>query len=328
MVFNKFEDIITNLTVSSFNETAIQLFRFQYKNNKIYRQFVDLNNININKVKSTEEIPFLPIEFFKSKVVVCGDEIPENYFESSGTSGIDKSKHYIKNLEIYEKSFLQCFTDFYGNISDYCLLAILPNYAEQQHSSLIYMIKKLIEKTTAPESGFYLYDLEKLAEKLNELKRRHQKIILFGVSYALLDLAEQYPLNLSGSIIFETGGMKGRRKELLREELHLKLQTAFNVKTIHGEYGMTELFSQAYSDGYGFYKCPPWMKVMIRDTNDPKNIIGFNKTGGINVIDLANIYSCSFIATQDLGKLYENNSFEVLGRFDNSDIRGCNLMIE
>jgi phenylacetate-coenzyme A ligase PaaK-like adenylate-forming protein len=329
MVFNKHIDkIITNLSVSAFNETAIELFHFQYKNNKIYRQFVDLNHFDVNKIKSVEQIPFLPIEFFKTTVIISGNQNPENYFESSGTGGTVKSRHYIKDINIYKKSFLNGFTHFYGNIKDYTILAVLPNYIEQQHSSLLYMIKNLIEMTGNAESGFYLYNLKELADKLMDLKSKKKKIILFGVSYALLDLAEQFPMNLNDVIVFETGGMKGRRKELLKEELHTVLKQAFKISSIHGEYGMTELFSQAYSKGNGIYTSPPWMKVLIRDTNDPKNIISYNKTGGINVIDLANIYSCGFIATQDLGKLSPNNTFEVMGRFDNSDIRGCNLMIE
>ncbi|NVN94371.1 MAG: acyl transferase [Bacteroidetes bacterium] len=322
------EAIFSQQSVSAFNETAIELFHFQYKNNTIYKQFVDLNHINPIQVKTIAQIPFLPIEFFKSHNVVCGEIIPTDFFESSGTSGMQRSRHYFRSLAIYEESFLKGFAHFYGNIEDYCLLAVLPNYLEQKHSSLIYMITKLIEKTNHPDSGFYLNDLKSLSDKLMILKNTKQKTILFGVTYALLDLAEKYPLSIPDTIIFETGGMKGKRKEMLKEELHSILQKAFNVAFIHGEYGMTELFSQAYSKGKGIFMTPPWMKIFIRDINDHKTMLDFNKTGGINVIDLANIYSCSFIATQDLGKLHEDVSFEILGRFDHSDIRGCNLMIE
>jgi len=329
MFFNQTPEIIfSQQSVSAFNETAIELFHFQYKNNVIYKQFVDLNHINPIQVKTIAQIPFLPIELFKNHKIVCGDKIPSFFFESSGTSGMQRSKHYIKSLAVYEESFLKGFAHFYGNIEDYCLLAVLPNYMEQKHSSLIFMIKKLIEKTNHPDSGFYLNDLKSLSDKLLTLKNTKQKTILFGVTYALLDLAEKFPLIIPDAIIFETGGMKGRRKEMLKEELHSILQKAFNVACIHGEYGMTELFSQAYSKGKGIFMTPPWMKIFIRDINDHKTMLDINKTGGINAIDFANIYSCSFIATQDLGKLHEDGSFEILGRFDNSDIRGCNLMIE
>ncbi|MFZ4741224.1 MAG: acyltransferase [Bacteroidales bacterium] len=329
MFFNQTPEIIfSQQSVSAFNETAIELFHFQYKNNIIYKQFVDLNHINPIQVKTIAQIPFLPIELFKNHKIVCGDIIPSFFFESSGTSGMQRSKHYIKSLAVYEESFLKGFAHFYGNIEDYCLLAVLPNYMEQKHSSLIFMIKKLINKTNHPDSGFYLNDLKSLSDKLLILKNTKQKTILFGVTYALLDLAEKFPLRIPDAIIFETGGMKGRRKEMLKEELHSILQKAFNVACIHGEYGMTELFSQAYSKGKGIFMTPPWMKIFIRDINDHKTMLDINKTGGINVIDFANIYSCSFIATQDLGKLHEDGSFEILGRFDNSDIRGCNLMIE
>ncbi len=321
------DTVFSKTSISEFNEIALELFHFQYKNNKIYHQFVQLNHIDPNFVKSVEQIPFLPIEFFKSQNVVCGDEIPLDYFESSGTTGMQRSKHFVASLAVYEKSFLNGFTHFYGDIQDFCLLALLPNYMEQKHSSLIYMIKHLIEKTGHPESGFYLNDYKELADKLIHLKNTNQKTILLGVSYALLDLAEQYPMSIPDAIIFETGGMKGRRKEMIREELHAVIQNAFQVSSIHGEYGMTELLSQAYSKGDGLFKTPPWMKVLIRAANDPKAMLGYNKTGGINVIDFANVYSCSFIATQDLGKLHQDGSFEVLGRFDNSDIRGCNLMV-
>jgi len=321
------ERIFSQNSVSVFNETALELFQFQYKNNKIYKQFVDLNHIFPENVKTPEQIPYLPIAFFKNHKILSSDEVPHDFFESSGTTGMQKSKHYIASTAVYEKSFLSGFTHFYGDIKDYCLLALLPNYQAQKHSSLIYMINKLIEATKHPDSGFYLNDYKLLSEKLAELQGQKQKTILFGVSYALLDLAAQYPLSIPDTFIFETGGMKGRRKEMVKEELHSILQQAFNVASIHGEYGMTELLSQAYSMGNGLFSTPPWMKIMIRDTNDPKTLLPCLKTGGINVIDLANMHSCCFIATQDLGKLHDDGSFEVLGRFDHSDARGCNLML-
>ncbi|MFZ4401647.1 MAG: acyltransferase [Bacteroidales bacterium] len=328
MFFKKLnKTIFSQLTVSEFNETAIEIFHYQYKNNKIYQEFVKLNHIDPENVTSLEKIPFLPIELFKNHIIVCGDEIPDDYFESSGTTGMQRSKHYVKSLAVYEESFLNGFSYFYSNISDYCLIALLPNYQAQKHSSLIFMIRKLIELTNHPDSGFYPDNMRELSVKLIELYKAKQKTILFGVTYSLLDLAEQYPLKIPETIIFETGGMKGRRKEMVKEELHSILRQAFHVDYIHGEYGMTELLSQAYSKGNGIFNTPPWMKVVIRDINDPGSHLDFNRIGGINVIDLANYNSCSFIATQDLGKLYKDNSFEVLGRFDHSDIRGCNLMV-
>jgi phenylacetate-coenzyme A ligase PaaK-like adenylate-forming protein len=311
---------------TEFNEIALEIFRYQYNNNHIYKQFIDINDFKISEINHYKNIPFLPIEFFKTHKILSSNIIPEIFFESSGTSGMTRSRHYISNINLYEKSFLKSFETFFGNIANYCLIALLPNYQEQKNSSLIYMINKLITATQNNDSGFYLYNLENLANKLIDLKEKKQKTILFGVTYALLDLAEKFPVNIPEAIIFETGGMKGRRKEMIREELHNTLKTAFKVNTIHGEYGMTELLSQAYSKENGRFYAPKWMKILIRETNDPFSILDNNKTGGINIIDLANIESCSFIATQDLGIHFEDGSFEISGRFDNSDIRGCNLM--
>lgn len=328
MLSNKLINKILKInSINEFNDIALEIFQYQYKKNKIYRKYIDFNHFKVEKINHFSKIPFLPIELFKSQKIFCGIKIPEFFFESSGTSGIEKSKHYISDLTTYEQSFLNGFNYFYGNIKDYNFLALLPSYLEQKHSSLIYMIDRLIIDSNNKESGFYLYNLENLYTKLKSLRNGNKKIILFGVTYALLDLAEKYPINISNAIIFETGGMKGRRKEMIKEEVHNQLKSAFNVSSIHGEYGMTELFSQAYSDGGGIFKTPPWMKVLIRDTDDPYSLLGNNKSGGINVIDLANIDTCCFIATQDLGKTYNNESFEVSGRFDNSDIRGCNLMV-
>lgn len=310
-----------------FNEFALKIFFHQYNNNAIYRQFVDLNHIEICNINEYTKIPFLPIDFFKYNKIFSKNSSPVNYFESSGTTGMERSKHYYSSLNNYEQSFIKGFNYFYGDIKNYCLLAVLPNYLEQKHSSLIYMIDKLIYKTTHKDSGFYLNNLEELSVKLLSLQKANKKTILFGVTYALLDLAEKFPIKIPDTIIFETGGMKGRRKEMIREEIHNILENTFEVTAIHGEYGMTELFSQAYSKGNGIFNTPPWMKILIRDINDPFTILKNNKTGGINVIDLANIDSCSFIATQDLGKKNIDDSFEITGRFDNSDIRGCNLMV-
>ena len=318
---------------SEFNELAIKIFQYQYIYNRVYNKFVNYHIEDIRTIDHYKKIPFLPIEFFKTHKVLCEDQKAENVFLSSGTTGSTPSRHYISNLSLYNKSFIKCFEFFYGKPDQFLILALLPSYLEREGSSLVYMTKKLIQLTGQNNSGFYLDNYNDLIKMLNKdntksrNSRTGQKTILLGVTYALLELAENYEPDIPNVIIMETGGMKGRRKELIREELHRILCDGFNVKTIHSEYGMTEILSQAYSTGNGIFHTPPWMKVLIRDTNDPKAILPENKTGGINIIDLANIYSCSFIATQDLGKKYKNESFEVLGRFDTSDIRGCNLMI-
>jgi len=310
-----------------FDALALDIFKFQFENNKVYRSFCDLLYKHPSDVKTIEAIPFLPIEFFKKRTVLSSTEAPVVCFSSSGTTGSITSKHYLTDLSVYEKSYLGCFKQFYGAIEDYVVLALLPSYLEREGSSLIYMVDDLIEKSLQPESGFYLNNLDEIFYKLKALDTSGQKVLLIGVSFALLDLIEKYQFQLQNTIIMETGGMKGRRSEIIRPELHLLLKEGFGVSEIHSEYGMTELLSQAYSKGDGVFKCPPWMKVFTRDTEDPLSVQKVNKTGGINVIDLANINSCSFIATQDLGKVHGDGSFEVLGRFDNSDIRGCNLMV-
>jgi hypothetical protein len=283
--------------------------------------------VHPSSISTIEEIPFLPIQFFKSRKVLSSlDEIQET-FTSYGTTGGSTSKHLVTNINLYKESYLKGFAHFYGNIEEYTVLALLPNYLQRQGSSLVFMVADLIEKSKKVESGFYLDNIQELANKLLELNRNGQKILLIGVSFALLDLIEMQQFNLKYTIIMETGGMKGRRKELVREELHTILQNGFGVTEIHSEYGMTELLSQGYSKGNGVFETPPWMKILIRDTEDALSINASGKNGGINVIDLANYNSCSFIATQDLGKVYENETFEIIGRFDNSDIRGCNLMV-
>ncbi|WP_350293106.1 acyl transferase [uncultured Croceitalea sp.] len=311
---------------NEFESLALKTFKFQYEHNTIYQAFCNHLNRSPKNVKGIIEIPFLPIQFFKSKQIVTATESPEIIFESSGTTGSSTSKHYVLDLNIYEKSYLKGFQRFYGPIEDYCILALLPSYLERQGSSLIYMADDMIKKSKHPASGFYLNNLKELKTTIEKLERSGTKTLLIGVSFALLDLIEQYRFTLKHIIIMETGGMKGRRKEIIRNELHTILKKGFGVNMIHSEYGMTELLSQAYSKGDGVFQCPPWMSVFTRDTENPLEILGVEKTGGINVIDLANINSCSFIATQDLGKTYKDDSFEVLGRFDHSDIRGCNLM--
>ena len=276
--------------------------------------------------ENINEIPFLPVEFFKTEQIICQGQAIEEIFLSSGTTG-EQSKHLVSNIELYKSSYQKAFQLFYGDITDYCILALLPSYKEREGSSLIYMVDDLIKKSKHPQSNYYLNNYEELATTLKELESKKQKTILFGVTYALLDLAEEFPQKLEHIIIMETGGMKGQRKELLKEEIHSILKHSFATENIHSEYGMTELLSQGYSKGNNIFKTPPWMKILTRDINDPLSIIN-NKTGGINVIDLANIYSCPFIATQDLGKTFDDGSFSVLGRFNNADVRGCNLMVQ
>jgi Acyl-protein synthetase, LuxE len=325
-----------------FEKLALKIFRFQHENNLVYRKFCDLRKIEIQKIKSLEQIPFLPIQFFKSHDVVSNSNKIQEIFTSSGTTGAITSRHLVTDVSLYEESYRQGFSEFYGNIEDYVVLALLPSYLDRSGSSLIYMFDDLIKKTKNPESGFYLNNYSELIQKLIELDDSGQNVILIGVTYALLDVVEIIKfenskllkpslwegwVGLKNTIIMETGGMKGKRKEMIREDLHKQLCDGFGVSSIHSEYGMTELLSQAYSLGNGIFECPQQMQILIRDTEDALCYVDSGKTGGINVIDLANVNSCSFIATQDLGKKYPNNSFEILGRFDNSDIRGCNLMV-
>jgi hypothetical protein len=274
-----------------------------------------------------KEIPFLPIQFFKSHKVLSSQKPIERTFSSSGTTGSITSKHYITDISFYEKSFRKGFEQFYGNIEDYVILALLPSYLEREGSSLIYMVDALIKQSNHKESGFYLNNLSELNETLLKLESQGKQTLLIGVSFALLDFIETYSFKLKYTLVMETGGMKGRRKELVRSELHSILKQGFGVENIHSEYGMTELLSQAYSRGDGIFECPNWMKVFVRDPEDALTILDPKKTGGINVIDLANVNSCSFIATQDLGKINQDGTFEIVGRFDHSDIRGCNLMV-
>ena len=327
-------DIFAISSQKQFEKIALKIFRYQYKNNLVYQEFCNFLKTDPHKVKSLQQIPFLPIQFFKSHQVVSNRNAIQETFTSSGTTGIITSKHLVTDITLYEESYRKGFSQFYGNIEDYVVLALLPSYLERGGSSLIYMVQDLIHMTHNPESGFYLNNHDELIKKMTKLQHLDKNVILIGVTYALLDLIEysksiSFPLTEAGSAttIMETGGMKGKRKEMIRNELHQELCQGFGVSAIHSEYGMTELLSQAYSLGNGIFECPSWMQILIRDTEDALTYIPNGKTGGINVIDLANINSCSFIATQDLGKKNLNNSFEILGRFDNSDIRGCNLMI-
>ncbi|HMB62234.1 MAG TPA: hypothetical protein VKN36_04115, partial [Eudoraea sp.] len=310
-----------------FNDMALEVFQLQYRKNRIYREFCDHLGIKDSEVNSIESIPFLPIEFFKGKTILTKRVKPEIIFTSSGTTGSVPSKHCVADLSLYRDSFSKTFELFYGPVGNYCILALLPSYLERQGSSLIYMAETLIKSSGHHESGFYLHDLENLMRKLLALELQGTKILLLGVSFALLEMAEKYPLTLENTIVMETGGMKGKRKELIREQLHEELKKGFGVPEIHSEYGMTELLSQAYAQRNGLFKTPPWMKVLTRETEDPLVLHRGGETGGLCIIDLANVHSCSFIATQDLGRIHKDGSFEVIGRFDHSDIRGCNLMV-
>ncbi|HEY1020808.1 MAG TPA: acyl transferase [Flavisolibacter sp.] len=307
----------------AFQQIALAVFRLQFVKNKVYGDYCRAIGKTPDTVFLLQEIPFLPIQFFKSHAVKTGSFDPAILFQSSGTTGAAHSKHYVKDAGLYEQSFLTCFKRFYGRPEEYCIVGLLPSYLEQGSSSLVYMVDRLIRESGHPQSGFYLYDHQQLRETLESLEKAGQKTILFGVTYALLDFAAKYGFPLRNTILIETGGMKGRKKELLKEELYEELKAAFSLNAIHSEYGMTELLSQAYAIN-GRYHCPPWMKVVLRDETDP--FLPVQRSGVINVIDLANIWSCSFIATEDLGRLYGDGSFEVLGRLDNTDIRGCSQL--
>ena len=328
-MFDKVTEIFNINCEAEFEEMALKVFRFQYEHNVVYKHWVSSLVPSIEEVKTVKQIPFLPIELFKTHPIVSysGDTCHE-IFTSSSTTGQIPSKHYVKDISLYKTSFLKCFQKFFGKPSDHCILALLPGYMDRQGSSLVYMCKELIELSQHNQSGFYLRNMNELVDVIKELKAKKQKTILIGVSYALLDLAEMnIQLNEYFTVI-ETGGMKGNRREMLKEELHDVLKNKFKIKKIASEYGMTELLSQAYALEDGLFSYPNWMRFLIRDINDPLSYLGKNKTGGINVIDLANVYSCSFIATQDLGQLNDEGKLKLMGRYDSSDVRGCNLMVQ
>jgi phenylacetate-coenzyme A ligase PaaK-like adenylate-forming protein len=311
-----------------FNFLALEIFKYQANSNKVYLKYLNVLGTDPDAITQYEEIPFLPVELFKYHKIITGSARPEMKFESSGTTGATKNKHYVVDAGLYISSFTRCFNLFYDSPEKYCILALLPSYLERKNSSLVYMVNRLIQMSNHESGGFYLNNLSELQKTLKKLENKKQPTILFGVSFALVRMAEKYPMQLEHTIIMETGGMKGRQEEITREELHELLKNAFKVREIHSEYGMTELLSQSYSKKNGMFHSPPWMKIMIRDTYDPYTYVSAEKSGGINIIDLANIHSCSFISTQDIGKLHPDGGFEVLGRFDSSDTRGCNLMLE
>jgi hypothetical protein len=324
---------IFQVTENNFNALALNIFRFQYDQNTVYRQYCNALQIKTGSVQSLQQIPFLPIQFFKSAKITSTVFEPAVIFESSGTTGSVNSKHFIKDTGIYEASFLKAFHLFYGDITGYCIIGLLPSYLERKNSSLVWMVNDLIKRSLHPQSGFYLYDHEKLNQVLLQNEQAGQHTLLIGVTFALLDFFEKYPLKLSYTTVMETGGMKGRREEFTRATVHRLLKDQTGIETIHSEYGMTELLSQAYSKKDGIFQCPPWMKILVRSEDDPFEIIlPENSTrpflnGVVNVIDFANLFSCSFIATDDMGKLYNDGSFEILGRMDYSDVRGCSLML-
>jgi phenylacetate-coenzyme A ligase PaaK-like adenylate-forming protein len=324
---------IFNVSPSNFNSLAINIFRYQAKTNAVYAKYLQYLGVAYEGIDTIDDIPFLPISFFKTHTVQVGAKSPEIIFSSSGTSGSETSKHNVLSLKLYEESFLRGFNLFYGQPSNYCIISLLPAYLERKGSSLVYMANRLITDSNHPKSGFFLNNIDELIDTIENLEAINQPTILIGVTFALLDLANRLTLNskhkvrFNNTTVIETGGMKGRGKELVRNELHSILNNAFGTNAIHSEYGMTELLSQAYSKGDGIFHCPPWMKVLTRDPYDPFHFLPAKKTGALNVIDLANLYSCSFIQTDDLGIQNSDGSFEVLGRMDGSQIRGCNLLV-
>jgi len=320
------ENIFHPFSEEDFQHHALALFHYQYENNEVYRSFCNMLKINPKMVITTTQIPFLPVSFFKTHDIKTGIFEPEIEFWSSGTTGNENARHLVKSTALYERAFLSSFEHFYGNPNNYCFLALLPNYLEQKHSSLIYMMNKLISDSKYAESGFYLYNLDELYTKIVNLSQKKTNTILFGVSFALLDFAAQFTFEFPDLIVFETGGMKGRRPEMVKEELHDILCHAFHVKQIHSEYGACELMSQAYSFGRNRFTTPPWMKILLRDEKDPFHCCETLTTGAINIIDFANVHSCAFIATDDLGKRTEEGMIEILGRLDAAQVRGCNLL--
>jgi phenylacetate-coenzyme A ligase PaaK-like adenylate-forming protein len=325
--FKSFESQLYAANDSSFEDIALQLFRFQAENNAVYKTFLQNLGVKSDKIRSLYAIPFMPVSFFKHHVIKSASWTAETVFESSSTTGSTPSCHHIKNIRFYLEHAEKCFEYFFGKITDYNFLALLPSYLERKNSSLVAMLDYFIRRSGSSHSGFYLHNIPTLVSDLEKLKQNGKKTILWGVTFALLDIAETISPDLSHCLIFETGGMKGRRMEITRQELHKTLKKGLNTSIIYSEYGMTELMSQAYTRGGERFFCPPWMKIIGRDIFDPLEKGLQNQTAGINIIDLANRHSAAFIETEDLGRVFEDNSFEILGRLDNSDVRGCNLMV-
>ncbi|MBX2907488.1 MAG: acyl transferase [Taibaiella sp.] len=319
---------ILNVTTDDFSAAALDVFRYQHGNCPVYRSFCDALRVDAEGVKAISDIPFLPISFFRSHVVITGNfiELPKLVFESSGTTGEQTSRHYVVSHEVYEHALLKGFEERYGATEDFVILALLPSYLERPNASLVYMAKTLMDRSKSLDNGFYINEWEALATKLTSLRAAGKKVLLLGVTFALLDFADAYPMKLDGVVVMETGGMKGRRKEMTREEVHAELINQWRVDVIHSEYGMTELLSQAYSMGQGIFEPASTMRVMVRDINDPLTVSDMGQ-GALNIIDLANIYSCSFIATDDIGEVYGDGSFKVRGRLDHTILRGCSQMV-
>ncbi|CAN5568737.1 acyltransferase [soil metagenome] len=322
-----FKDELLKIKSNNFEEKSLALFRYQAKFNDIYKKYLSSLKINADMVQSIEQIPFLPIDFFKNHSITTQNWEPQIIFESSGTGKQSTSKHHIEDLEFYHLVSKIIFNEFYGQLDEFHILALLPSYLERKNSSLVAMVSYFIKESKSTKSGFYLNNIKDLLDTLESLKKTNKKVLLMGVTFALLDVAKDYELDLSHVIVMETGGMKGRREEMIRKEVHQTLKKRFNIEVVHSEYGMTELLSQAYALKDGKFQTPPWMKILIRDLNDPFTYLRNHRNGGINIIDLANIHSCAFIETSDIGITSDDGTFEVLGRFDNSDIRGCNLMV-
>ncbi|MDR1681116.1 MAG: acyltransferase [Prevotellaceae bacterium] len=325
----EFDELFAIRTADDFEQRCMDVFRRQAEQCAVYRTYMDLLGLHPSHVHASAGIPFLPVSLFKTQPVVCGAAgAVQAVFTSSGTTGAQPSQHHLLDLRLYERSFTAAFTLFYGAPADYTILALLPSYLERQGSSLVYMVEQLMRQSRRPDSGFFMHDFDALHRQLQTLRQRRRRVLLIGVTYALLDFAEHYPVDFPTLIVMETGGMKGQRAELPRAELHRRLCKGFGVPEIHSEYGMTELLSQAYSSGGGLFRTPPWMQVRIRDRADPFASAPDGATGGVNIVDLANIYSCAFIETQDLGRRHADGAFEITGRFEQSDIRGCSLMYE
>ncbi|TDX00805.1 LuxE/PaaK family acyltransferase [Dinghuibacter silviterrae] len=326
-MFNvSYEGNIFQAGENSFEDEALALFRFQSVHNPLYRDYIRALGVDPGRVNRMTDIPFLPIRFFKTHTVTTTSFDPGLYFESSGTTGSVNSRHWVKDPGLYERSFVEGFRRFYGEPKDWCILGLLPNYLERGHSSLVYMVDHLVRLSGHPAGGFYLYEHERLAQQLDSLEKQGQQTLLIGVTFGLLDFAQEYALPLRHTVVMETGGMKGRREEWTRDQVHSMLRERLGVDAVHSEYGMTELLSQGYSKGGGIFHTVPWMRLLVREEDDPLAVRAEGK-GVLNVIDLANVYSCAFIATEDLGNIYPDGGFEVLGRVDNSDIRGCSLLL-
>lgn len=327
-VYNTLKLHIDNVNEETFESIALAVFRYQVQNNPLYQEFINLLGVSVEAVTTMQQIPFLPIQFFKYHKIQTQKWEPERIFTSSGTTLQQPSRHFVRSLKWYNQCAFKAFEQEYGSLKNYVVLALLPSYLERQGSSLVFMAEQFIQRSQEPSSGFFLYNTSELIDVLGQCQRKNQPVLLLGVTYALLDLAQEYPETLKNVIVMETGGMKGKRAEMTKTKIHKVLTEAFDLKEIHSEYGMTELLSQAYSKGGGLFKPSHTMRVLIRETTDPLTILPTKKTGGINIVDLANIDSCSFIATDDLGRCYDDGTFSVLGRFDASDLRGCNLLVE